>query len=118
MPHRSARCAAGLFLQLSTQTECHLKTLCTQPRTLTSFEPQVDTLRGLYLELRETLEALAGDVASGQQEAARRMLAATREQLDAHRTLLEGGCRMAEPFPSTIVPNRVRANSRPSLPAS
>ena len=33
---------------------------------------QVDTLRGLYLELRETLEKLAGDVASGQQDMARR----------------------------------------------
>lgn len=54
----------------------------------------MDTLRGLYLELRETLEALAGDVAGGQQEAARRLLAATREQLDAHKTLLEGGCRL------------------------
>ncbi|GFR50923.1 hypothetical protein Agub_g13242 [Astrephomene gubernaculifera] len=50
---------------------------------------QVDTLRGVYLELRETLEALAGDVSSGQQEAARRLLEATREQFADQRVILE-----------------------------
>ncbi|GLC71290.1 hypothetical protein PLESTF_001099600 [Pleodorina starrii] len=50
---------------------------------------QVDTLRGLYLELREALERLAGDVTSGQQEAARRLLDATREHFLDQRALLE-----------------------------
>ncbi|GIL56218.1 hypothetical protein Vafri_11649 [Volvox africanus] len=53
---------------------------------------QVDTLRGLYLELRETLERLAYDVTSGQQEAARQLLDATREQFLSQRALLDGGC--------------------------
>ncbi|KAG2430184.1 hypothetical protein HXX76_010283 [Chlamydomonas incerta] len=51
---------------------------------------QVDTLRGLYLELRETLEKLAGDVASGQQDMARRLLDATNAAADDQRTLLLG----------------------------
>ncbi|PNH04550.1 hypothetical protein TSOC_009286 [Tetrabaena socialis] len=50
---------------------------------------QVDMLRGLYLELRETLEALAGDVTSGQQDLARRLLEATREQFADQRVVLE-----------------------------
>ncbi|GIL56217.1 hypothetical protein Vafri_11649 [Volvox africanus] len=50
---------------------------------------QVDTLRGLYLELRETLERLAYDVTSGQQEAARQLLDATREQFLSQRALLD-----------------------------
>ncbi|KXZ43710.1 hypothetical protein GPECTOR_82g244 [Gonium pectorale] len=50
---------------------------------------QVDTLRGLYVELRGALEALAGDVASGQQAAARQLLDSTREQFLEQRALLE-----------------------------
>ncbi|PNW82538.1 hypothetical protein CHLRE_06g283000v5 [Chlamydomonas reinhardtii] len=63
---------------------------------------QVDTLRGLYLELRETLEKLAGDVASGQQDMARRLLDATNAAAADQRTLLldvrdaaDGGQRAA-----------------------
>ncbi|GIM10315.1 hypothetical protein Vretimale_14084 [Volvox reticuliferus] len=50
---------------------------------------QVDTLRGLYLELRETLERLAHDVTSGQQEAARQLLDATRDQFLVQGALLD-----------------------------
>ncbi|KAG2492436.1 hypothetical protein HYH03_009379 [Edaphochlamys debaryana] len=57
---------------------------------------QVEVLKGLYTELREALEQLAGDVTSGQQDTARRLLEATDAHFNQQRVLIEGTHRAAK----------------------